>query len=77
MQLVVALHKLILVSNLMRYRETRSSMSIDLQCFVKEGIDFTGLVVPFEIGTKGKASVSVADIQFTPDSAEQAVISCQ
>ena len=58
-------------------RDTWSSMSIDLQCFVKEGIDFTGLVVPFEIGTKGKASVSVADIQFTPDSAEQAVISCQ
>ena len=58
-------------------QDTWSSMSIDLQCFVKEGIDFTGLVVPFEIGTKGKASVSVADIQFTPDSAEQAVISCQ
>lgn len=58
-------------------QDTWSPMSIDLQCFVKEGIDFTGLVVPFELGTSGKGSVSVADIQFTPDSAEQAVISCQ
>ncbi|NDV92681.1 glycoside hydrolase family 3 protein [Alteromonas sp. 345S023] len=58
-------------------KDSWSSMSIDLQCFVKKGIDFTGLVVPFELGTAGKASLSVADIQFTPERAEQAVLSCQ
>lgn len=53
-----------------------STLSIDLQCFVNEGIDFSGLVVPFEIGTMGKASLSLADIQFTPKGASSADIQC-
>lgn len=57
--------------------DTWTNVSIDLQCFVDEGIDFTGLVVPFELGSAGKASLSVADIQFTPGAAESATISCQ
>jgi len=57
--------------------DTWTNVSIDLQCFVDEGIDFTGLVVPFELGSAGKASLSVADIQFTPDSAKSASIICQ
>ncbi|MBJ2129204.1 exo 1,3/1,4-beta-D-glucan glucohydrolase [Alteromonas sp. IB21] len=57
--------------------DTWTNVSIDLQCFVDEGIDFTGLVVPFELGSAGKASLSVADIQFTPSAAESATISCQ
>lgn len=57
--------------------DTWSTISIDLQCFVDAGIDFTGLVVPFELGSAGKASLSVADIQFTPESAKEADISCQ
>ncbi|AUC89884.1 MAG: beta-glucosidase [Alteromonas sp.] len=57
--------------------DTWSSISIDLQCFVDKGIDFTGLVVPFELGSAGKASVSLADIEFTPNAAESADISCK
>ncbi|NDW21151.1 glycoside hydrolase family 3 protein [Alteromonas hispanica] len=57
--------------------DTWSSISIDLQCFVDKGIDFTGLVVPFELGSAGKASVSLADIEFTPNTAESADISCK
>ncbi len=57
--------------------DTWTNVSIDLQCFVDEGIDFTGLVVPFELGSAGQASLSVADIQFTPDSAKSASIICQ
>jgi len=57
--------------------DTWTNVSIDLQCFVDEGIDFTGLVVPFELGSAGKASLSVADIQFKPGAAESASISCQ
>ena len=57
--------------------DTWTNVSIDLQCFVDEGIDFTGLVVPFELGSAGQASLSVADIQFTPSAAESASISCQ
>ena len=58
-------------------QNTWSSLSIDLQCFVNAGIDFTGLVVPFELGSSGKASISVADIQFTPQAAENADITCK
>lgn len=54
-----------------------ADVSIDLKCFVDEGIDFTGLVVPFELGSAGKVSLSVADIQFTPDAANSASIRCQ
>ena len=57
--------------------DTWTNISIDLQCFVNEGIDFTGLVVPFELGSSGKASLSVADIQFTPEADKSASISCQ
>ncbi|MEQ3638140.1 MAG: exo 1,3/1,4-beta-D-glucan glucohydrolase [Alteromonas sp.] len=58
-------------------QNTWSSLSIDLQCFVNAGIDFTGLVVPFELGSSSKASISVADIQFTPQAAENADITCK
>jgi len=57
--------------------DTWTNVSIDLKCFVDEGIDFTGLVVPFELGSAGKASLSVADIHIKPDAAESASISCQ
>ena len=57
--------------------DTWTNVSIDLKCFVDEGIDFTGLVVPFELGSAKKASLSVADIHITPDAAESASISCQ
>ncbi|MBU2977753.1 exo 1,3/1,4-beta-D-glucan glucohydrolase [Alteromonas sp. C1M14] len=56
--------------------ESWSSMSIDLACFANSGIDFQGLVVPFELKTATKASLSIADIQFTPKMASQATISC-
>ncbi|GEA08311.1 glucan 1,4-beta-glucosidase [Alteromonas sp. KUL42] len=47
-------------------QDTWSNVSIDLQCFVDAGIDFSGVVVPFEMGSAGKVSLSVADIQFAP-----------
>ena len=54
-----------------------SSVSIDLQCFVDKGINFAGLVVPFEIGTAGAMSFSVADIALSPNTADTADITCQ
>lgn len=53
-----------------------STLSVDLQCFANQGIDFSGLVVPFEIGTAGSASISLADIQFTPGRAATAEVAC-
>ncbi|MEG3767850.1 exo 1,3/1,4-beta-D-glucan glucohydrolase [Alteromonas sp. 14N.309.X.WAT.G.H12] len=57
--------------------DTWSSLSIDLACFADRGIDFQGIVVPFELKTATKASLSIADIQFVPNAAAQATLSCQ
>jgi len=56
--------------------DTWSTLSVDLQCFANQGIDFSGLVVPFEIGSAGSASISLADIQFTPGRAASAQVTC-
>lgn len=57
-------------------QDTWSTVSIDLQCFVDAGIDFSGVVVPFEIGSAGKASLSVADIQLAPKTDGVTELSC-
>ena len=57
-------------------QDTWSNVSIDLQCFVDEGIDFSGVVVPFEIGSAGKVSLSVADIQLAPKTDGVTELSC-
>ncbi len=57
-------------------QDTWFNVSIDLQCFVDAGIDFSGVVVPFEIGSAGKASLSVADIQFAPKADSGTELSC-
>lgn len=56
--------------------ETWSSLSIDLACFADQGIDFQGIVVPFELKTAAKTSLSIADIQFVPGGASQATVRC-
>ncbi|KXJ61367.1 MAG: beta-glucosidase [Alteromonas sp. Nap_26] len=57
-------------------QDTWSNVSIDLQCFVDAGIDFSGVVVPFEIGSAGKVSLSVADIQFAPKASNISDVLC-
>ena len=57
--------------------EQWQTMSIDIQCFADKGIKFDQIVRPFEIATKGKVTLGLADVKFVPNSAEQATISCQ
>lgn len=57
-------------------QDTWSNVSIDLQCFVDAGIDFSGVVVPFEMGSAGKVSLSIADIQFAPKSDRGVELPC-
>jgi len=57
-------------------QDTWSNVSIDLQCFVDAGIDFSGVVVPFEMGSAGKESLSVADIQFAPKASNISDVLC-
>jgi len=52
------------------------NVTIDLSCFKKTGIDFAKVLAPFNLSTRGKVSLSFADINLTPQSAEQATMSC-
>ncbi|MBH0090593.1 exo 1,3/1,4-beta-D-glucan glucohydrolase [Pseudoalteromonas sp. NSLLW218] len=56
---------------------TWQTMSIDLTCFAKKGVDFARVTSPFIIKTAGELSVSVADISFEPQSAKSAVVKCE
>lgn len=56
---------------------TWQTMSIDLTCFAKKGVDFARVTSPFIIKTAGEFSVSVADISFKPQSANSATVKCE
>ncbi|MBF7074896.1 exo 1,3/1,4-beta-D-glucan glucohydrolase [Glaciecola sp. MH2013] len=53
-----------------------ATLSVDLQCFSKQGVDFTGLVVPFNLTATGSVTMSISDIAFDFDAAETATVSC-
>ncbi|CAM2741573.1 glycoside hydrolase family 3 protein [Pseudoalteromonas distincta] len=53
------------------------SVSIDLGCFADKGVNFANLTSPFSLRSNGKASVSVANIQFVPNTADEATLSCK
>lgn len=53
------------------------TLSIDMACYANTGTIMSNLVVPFELSSKGKLKLSVADIKFEPNTAAQATISCQ
>ena len=56
---------------------TWQTMSIDLTCFAKKGVDFARVTSPFIIKTAGELSVSVADISFKPQSDNIATVKCE
>ena len=53
------------------------SVSIDLGCFADKGVNFANLTSPFSLRSNGKASISVANIQFVPNKADEATLSCR
>jgi beta-glucosidase len=53
------------------------SVSIDLDCFADKGVNFASLTSPFSLHSNGKASISVANIQFVPNKADEATLSCK
>ncbi|WP_277054335.1 glycoside hydrolase family 3 protein [Pseudoalteromonas marina] len=56
---------------------TWQTMSVDLTCFTKKGVDFARVTSPFIFKTAGEFSVSVADISFKPQSANSATVKCE
>jgi len=53
------------------------SVSIDLKCFADKGVNFASLTSPFSLRSSGKASVSVSDIKFVPNKADEATLKCK
>ena len=56
---------------------TWQTMSVDLTCFTKKGVDFARVTSPFIFKTAGEFSVSVAGISFKPQSANSATVKCE
>jgi beta-glucosidase len=52
-------------------------LSVDLNCFVKQGINFGRINVPFGITTSGHGVVSFSTLRLQPNKAKNAMITCQ
>jgi beta-glucosidase len=53
------------------------NLSIDLNCFAKQGLKYSQVIMPFAISTSGKANLSISDIHFAPEQSESASIQCE
>ena len=53
------------------------TLSIDVACFKNAGMQMKDLTTPFNLSSNGALSLGLANIQFVPNNAEQATISCQ
>lgn len=53
------------------------TMSIDMACYAKSGMNMSGVVVPFELSSVGKVTLSLAEIRLEPNKASDAILSCQ
>ena len=47
------------------------------QVFVKAGADLSTVMSPYQLASKGKVALSIADVMFIPQQAEVASLSCQ
>jgi beta-glucosidase len=54
-----------------------SEMSVNLNCFAKQGIKFDKIVVPFEIVSRAPLALSISEIEFVPNKAHLATVQCQ
>ncbi|AOS97154.1 Periplasmic beta-glucosidase precursor [Microbulbifer aggregans] len=54
-----------------------STLSIDLQCFVEKGADFSQVSNALALSAEGQLSVAVANIKYVPKAAGEAEIRCQ
>ncbi len=54
-----------------------ADLSVDLNCFAKQGVQFDKMVVPSELRSKGALTLSISNIRFEEDTAKLASVSCQ
>ena len=51
-------------------------ISIDLQCFAKQGADFTRVSEAFSLTSEAELNMAVANIRYVPGAAEDATVKC-
>lgn len=52
------------------------TLSVDLRCFTQQGVDFSKLVVPFQLLSTGNMSLELSAIEFQFEAADAADIKC-
>lgn len=51
-------------------------LSLDMTCFVNQGLDTSHVVTPYLLMTKGRMGLQVADIRIVPGMGSQATVRC-
>lgn len=51
-------------------------IAIDLQCFIKQGLQFDKIVSPFSLDTQGVVNLSISEVSFSAEIASNNTISC-
>ena len=51
-------------------------VSVDLACFVDNGLDVGAVDMPFLLLTRGALDLSLADVRIVPGAAESATVRC-
>ena len=54
-----------------------STITVDLNCFTQRGVDFSRVIKPFSLQSKGRLSMGLANIAILPSEADAATVSCQ
>ncbi|WP_394229039.1 glycoside hydrolase family 3 protein [Shewanella colwelliana] len=54
-----------------------STVTVDLSCFEQKGVDFSRVIKPFSLQTKGQLSLGLANIAIVPPEVEAATVSCR
>nr|WP_259337860.1 exo 1,3/1,4-beta-D-glucan glucohydrolase [Colwellia sp. RSH04] len=52
-------------------------VSVDVNCFAKQGVSFDKIVVPFELSSAGALSLSISQIHFQGEGSETADVQCK
>jgi len=53
------------------------NLSVDLNCFARQGVEFDKIVVPTQLRSEGALSLSVSNIHFEANAAKLADVQCQ
>ena len=52
------------------------NISVDLQCFAQQGVDFANVFAPFVLQANKGVIIAISDVSIVPQTAEHALINC-